>query len=329
MNLRFAIRRLIPTCLLILSSMVALGVSAAGANQAVPSYQNPVFSRDFPDPMVVRLNVHNYYAYGTGTVWERGIFPILHSSDLVHWTYVGDIFGPGKAPVWSGRDHWAPDVVKSGRTYFAYYTGNIGSLHCIGVATGSRPTGPFKQRAVVGCGDRSGDGYIDPDLLIDRGGKAYLYVSVDSPHHSISVIPMKKNLLHAARPRKELFTLSQAWEHGSNFSTVEGPFTIRRGDRYFLFYSGNDWNGNYAMGVASASSPTGPFTKCTCNPILTGDAKVHGPGGGSVVTGPDGQLWMVYHAWPGAEGYAQGGIRNMRIDPIQWTDGNPKITVTP
>jgi beta-xylosidase len=98
---------------------------------------------------------------------------------------------------------------------------------------------------------------------------------------------------------------------------------------YYLFFSGNDWNGSYAMGYATASSPMGPFTPYSGNPILQGDGKVHGPGGGSVVTGPDGRLWMVYHVWPGAEGYDNGGIRNLRIDPIEWNGSEAKVHVTP
>ena len=34
--------------------------------------------------------------------------------------------------------------------------------------------------------------------------------------------------------------------------------------------------------------------------------------------GPDGNLWMVYHAWSGREGYGNGGARTMRIDPLVW-----------
>jgi beta-xylosidase len=307
--------------------------SAVGSHAASPSatlhYQNPVFKKDFPDPMVLRLGQHNYYAYGTVTSWDLGYFPILHSTDLVHWKQVGDLFKVGHIPAWSTTDWWAPDVIKRGKTYYAFYTGNKNGTHCVAVATSSKPQGGFIHRAVIGCGDSTGHGYIDPDPFIDRDGKAYLYVSVDDPHHSISVIPLSKNLLHASGPRKELFTLSQAWEHGQNFSTVEGPFLIRRGAQYYLFYSGNDWNGNYSMGFAGSKSPLGPFNKCTCNPILTGDSRVHGPGGGSVVQGPDNNLWMVYHAWPGQEGYDRGGIRNMRIDPIVWKGDIPSVTVTP
>lgn len=304
----------------------ATGYAHESVASAVPSYKNPVFKKDFPDPMVLRVNGHSYYAYGTTTGWELGYFPILHSRDLVHWKYVGDMFK--MPPRWSDNDFWAPDVVRGPHgKYYGFYTGHWGA-HCIAVAVASKPTGPFVQKRVIGCGGVTGNGYIDPDVFLDKG-KAYLYVSVDSPQHNITVIPLTKDLLHQNGEPTALFGISQAWEHGENYSTVEGPFIVKRESTYYLFYSGNDWNGNYSMGVATSSSPLGPFTKCTCNPILHGDAKVHGPGGGSVVKGPDGYLWMVYHAWPGVEGYGPGGIRNMRIDPIQWNGAQPLVPVTP
>lgn len=342
MKSRRAVSRCIPVCVAVAAAcivaLLAGGVTSGQASREplartgapttlATSVKNPVFSQDFPDPMVYRAGRHSYYAYGTTTQWERGYYPILHSSDLIHWKYVSDMFR--RPPKFAQNDLWAPDVIKHGKTYYGYLTVLSTNGHCIGVSTASKPTGPFKAKRLIGCGDASGYGYIDPDLFIDKDGKAYLYVSVDNPQHNISVIPMKSDLTHAAGPRQELFGLSQAWEHGTNFSTTEGPFMLRAHNRYFLFYSGNDWNGNYAMGYATATSPTGPFTKCSCNPILKGDAKVHGPGGGSVVKGPDGRLWMVYHAWPGAEGYGSGGVRNMRIDPLTWNGTEWSVKVTP
>ena len=222
-------------------------------------------------------------------------------------------------PAWATGDFWAPDVVARKSTYYVYYVGLQGS-HCVAVATGSKPIGPFTTRGVIGCGDATGTGYIDPALFIDSNGKAYLYISVDNPVHTISVIPLKADLIHPAGPRKMLFGLSQSWEHGQNHSTVEGPFLIKHGSLYYLFYSGNDWNGAYAMGYATSRSPLGPFTKCRCNPILHGTKSILGPGGGSIVTGPDGRDWLAFHAWDngGAEGYDAGASRTMFLEPISW-----------
>jgi beta-xylosidase len=223
-------------------------------------------------------------------------------------------------PAWSTGDWWAPDVIAYRGTFYLYYVGKSLALnvHCVAVATATTPTGPFKDRGVIGCKDKRGQGYIDPDPFVDTDGRAYLYVSVDDPNHNISVIPLAADLLHAAGPRRELFGISQPWEQGPLFSTVEGPFMVKHGRTYDLFYSGNDWQHDYKMGYALATSPLGPFRKCTCNPILRGTPRVSGPGGGSAIWGPHGGWWLVYHAWSGAGGYDAGAVRNLRIDPIQW-----------
>jgi beta-xylosidase len=293
------------------------------------TYQNPVFARDFPDPFVLKVG-NVYYAYGTTTAWEplNHEFPILRSTDLVHWRYVADVFT--SAPSWGFGDWWAPDMVVRGGTYFLYYVGNSVEYneHCIGVATAHTPTGPFTDHGSLACGDASGQGYIDPDPFIDSNGKAYLYISVDNPYHSISVLPLAPDLLHVAGPRKQLFTLSQHWEYGAAFSTVEGPFMVKRNGRYYLFYSGNDWQHDYAMGYATATLPLGPFTKYAHDPVLHGTAKVTGPGGGSLFQGPGGGWWLAYHAWTGGPGYSSGGVRNLRIDRVSWR-GNSVVVDGP
>jgi beta-xylosidase len=312
---------------LALAGITAL-VAAGGATgeAASMSYHNPVFSRNFPDPMVLRINAHNYYAYGTTVLWQKGLFPILHSTDLVHWKPAGSIFQKG--PSWSEGEYWAPDVVKHGKTYYAYYTGSYNGLHCIGVTLAPSPTGPFKGGRRISCSEKNGTGFIDPDLFIDQDGKAYLYVSVDNPEHHITVIPMKPDLQHPAGAPKDILTVNQAWEHGKNRATVEGPFVILRNGTYYLFFSGNDWEDTYATGYATATSPMGPFTPSSGNPVVQGDAKVHGPGGGSVVQGPDGNLWLVYHGRSQAVD-PTGLSRNLRIDPITWNGSVPSVHVTP
>lgn len=297
------------------------------------TYQNPVFARDFPDPFVLRVGAV-YYAYGTTTAWQalNHLFPILRSTDLVHWRYVADVFTT--PPDWGFGDWWAPDVAVRAGTYYLYYVGHsvANGLHCIGVATARSPLGPFTDHGSLACADHTGQGYIDPDPFIDDNGKAYLYLSVDNPYHSISVIPLAADMLHTAGPRKQLFTLSQPWEHGPYFSTVEGPFMVKRAGIYYLFYSGNDWQHDYAMGYATATSPLGPFSKYRGNPILHGTSTVTGPGGGSLFQGPNGGWWLAYHAWTGGPGYNNGGVRNLRLDPVTWRRGVAVIhgpTTTP
>lgn len=97
---------------------------------------------------------------------------------------------------------------------------------------------------------------------------------------------------------------------------------VHRGRRYFLFYSGGAYTGRYGMGYASASSATGPFVKAPENPLLTDSEDVLSAGGGSLVTGPSGGTWVVYHG----RSRTYGGPRLLRIDRVRWAaDGKPSI----
>ncbi|HEY6596333.1 MAG TPA: family 43 glycosylhydrolase, partial [Asanoa sp.] len=86
-------------------------VAAAAAGEPF-TYENPVYGSSFPDPGAFANGSTDYYAYATG-----GRFPIIKSSDLVHWEVVGHAFSA--RPSWvvqSGDWHpWAPSVLSSPR----------------------------------------------------------------------------------------------------------------------------------------------------------------------------------------------------------------------
>lgn len=49
-------------------------------------------------------------------------------------------------------------------------------------------------------------------------------------------------------------------------------FVVEKGDTYYLIYSANHYESkDYAVGYATASSPKGPWTKYSGNPILRRD----------------------------------------------------------
>ena len=73
----------------------------------------------------------------------------------------------------------------------------------------------------------------------------------------------------------------------------------------------------YAIGYATAPSPTGPFTKKTAAaPWVGSSAGSSGPGGLDTFVGPAGELWAAWHAWPGEVGYAVGGTRTTRVGTL-------------
>jgi hypothetical protein len=166
-------------------------------------YENPVWSlAEAADPSVLDVDgAHDdYWAFVTG---DR--FPILHSTDLLHWTMAG--LALAQRPEWAvatGDWHpWAPHVVQSDRPcpgaagggcFVMYYVALSAATgaNCVAVATAPAPGGPYTDRGPlsngtldaegrpVGCGDNAGYGQIDPSVFIDpASGARYLYVSED------------------------------------------------------------------------------------------------------------------------------------------------------
>jgi len=267
-----------------------------------------------------------WYAYSTGTGWQhRGhVFPVLRSTDMRHWRHVSDaLLG---VPGWAWRDVWGPSLVHARGRYFMYYSAlrRGDNVHCVAVATSRSPVGPFHTRNVIGCHDRQGEGYIDAAPLLVRG-RAYLYFSVDGPH-AISVLPLKRDLVHAEGPRRALLGPTRRWQLGLDDPTVEAPSVIRHGRLYYLFYSAGSWLTDYRMGYAVARAPTGPFRDYSRNPFLS--RPFVAPGGGAVVDGPGHTKWLAFHAWTGGPGYGgRHGERTLRIAPLRFGHGRAAVDV--
>ena len=99
---------------------------------------------------------------------------------------------------------------------------------------------------------------------------------------------------------------------------------------YVLFYSADDYAGDdYAMGYATATAVTGPYTDRSDSPWVSSEGNASGPGGQAVLD-VDGRQWLVYHAWEaGEEGYDAGGRRAMWLDELAWEPGRPPGEAVP
>jgi beta-xylosidase len=285
------------------------------------------FACDFPDPMVLRAR-GRYYAYGTATGWERGgaTFPILVSSDLRRWRPIGDALI--NEPSWARGDLWAPHVLAARGRYFLYYSARrrADDVHCLAVATAMRPQGPFVDRGPLACHDRLSRGYIDPAALVHHG-RTYLFFSVDRPRHTLSVLELRRDLLRARGPRRTVLGVRLPWQRSRVSETVEGPTPMRRGGRFYLFYSAGCWCLDYRMGYAVADDPMGPYRDGRGNPLLTGNPSLLAPGGGTVFQSARGRSWLAFHAWSGPPAYTRGGTRPLRVAPLAWQGGQPRVLI--
>ena len=83
---------------------------------------------------------------------------------------------------------------------------------------------------------------------------------------------------------------------------VEGPSVLKKDDIYYLIYSANGYESHdYAIGVATATSPLGPWTKSADNPILRRYEGMVGVGHGAPFTDLQGKSHYVFHAHKSAE----------------------------
>jgi beta-xylosidase len=300
--------------------LLVLGSLSASAQKRV-TYTNPALAGDYPDPSIIRVG-NGYWATATSSEWAPE-FPIMYSRDLVNWEVVGAVFQ--KRPSWSIGNYWAPEIASYRGRYFVYYVGRKkdGPL-CVAVATANKPAGPYKDHGPLVCQDA---GSIDAMPVSDEKGVRYLVWKEDGNSRN-QPTPIWAQQLSAEGTKlvgepRELIRNDAAWEA----QLVEGPFILRRGDWFYMFYSGNACCGrecNYALGVARSHKLLGPWEKHTGNPILKGNEKWRCPGHGSIVADERGRTFLFYHAYH-AKDFVYVG-REALLDEVKWNaEGWPSI----
>jgi len=164
------------------------------------------------------------------------------------------------------------------------------------VAVSDKPTGPFKDplgKPLVAKGDYPGQ-MIDPMVLVDDDGSAYLYWGQGNCY----VVKLNDDMV-SFDPKN----VKQFKPEGYN----EGPFAFKRNNKYYLMWSEYDTRDpRYSVAYAISDSPLGPFVKAQQNPILKGKGVVKGAGHHSVVHVPETDKWFIaYHRFkiPGGNGY--------------------------
>ena len=290
-----------------------------------PAYTNPVYAGDFPDPFVLRVE-NIYYAYATNSGDVN--IQLMRSTDLVNWEYLGDALE--KLPDWSDGEVWAPSVLRRGDKYVLYYTLNYREtgLQCVSVAVSDKPEGPFKDSSSAPflCQTDLG-GSIDASPFVDSDGKAYLLWKNNGNDYSVRVSIwvqlLQEDGLSLTGEVVELIYKDQIWEN----PLIEGPSMVKAGDKYYLFYSANQYESPaYAIGYAVCDTVSGPCVKPQNKPFFSSAGEAAGPGGQEFFTDPQGNLWMAYHAWTNPKVGYPDGARSLRIDRVAFVNNIPVLS---
>lgn len=264
----------------------------------------PVLDHDFPDPTVLRADDGTYYAYGTQGHSEDGgdllNIQIAHSEDLSSWRHLGDAL-PSK-PAWASttQKFWAPHVAKIGARYVMYFSGEPDGQRtglCLGIATSSKPEGPFEpERRPLLCGPSFEN--IDPMLFVDPVSKKTL-LYWGSGFGPIKVREMTPDGLAFAPGSKDVSVLfpKKTVAPDDYLRLIEAAWVEYRAPHYYLFISGDNCcnpNPHYAVVLARSTSAFGPFT--VTGTILESFDRYLAPGHNSVVEDEFGESWMFFHA---------------------------------
>ncbi|WP_310469169.1 glycoside hydrolase family 43 protein [Sphingomonas sp.] len=306
----------------------------------------PVLDADFPDPAVIKAPDGFYYAYATqsevGGKWVN--LQVARSPDLLRWEHLGDAL-PAK-PSWASKtqDFWAPHVERHGDTYYLYYSAKPDAALtdkkrglCLAVATAGSPLGPFVD---IGKPLQCGDGFvnIDPMAYDDPAtGKRLLYWgSGFQPIKVQELAPDRISFAPSSAPA-DLIPVVKSEDVNEYRRLIEGAWVVRRGDYYYMFYSGDNCCGpkaHYAVLVARSRSATGPFEEPKDRPavILERYGKWLAPGHNAVATDANGRDWIVYHAVditrPRTKPSDDINTRRvMLVAPLVWEDGWPRVVL--
>ena len=255
------------------------------------------------DPQIL-LHDGRYYCYATSS--KQG-FLVWESEDLVHWSEPKMCFPVIES--WGESHFWAPEVIEHNGQFIMHYTAQSRALNSlrIGVAIADHPQGPFRDvhgRPMFDFGYAA----IDASALICPEGN-FLYYSrdcsenmIDGVHTSqIYCIRLNDSLTEVVGEPVLVTSPTEVFEQKSLSLDPphlwnEGPCMIRLDGRYVMNYSTNWFASNdYAICIATADHPMGPWIKSKNNPVLSCRADLFGAGHNAFFTRKDGQLMTAFH----------------------------------
>ncbi len=222
------------------------------------SAQNPICQTHFtPDPAPLVVGDTLYLYTGCDDIsadpdnFVMREYLCFTTTDMVNWTH--------HAPIFNNEGFGTKDCAYAAQMAFRngkwyYYTSTFG----IPVLVSDSPYGPFTnplggKKFLINSEDTnySGHGWedIDPTVLIDDDGQAYMYWG----NNALYAVKLNEDMISYDGDIK-VFEIKDKESFGPDYE--EAPWLAKRGDKYYLAYASHvpedtDW--------AWADSPLGPW----------------------------------------------------------------------
>jgi xylan 1,4-beta-xylosidase len=268
------------------------------------TFVNPIVPGDRPDPTVLKDGADYYMTFSSFQSTPGAV--IWHSTDLVNWAPIGAALHKPIGTV------WAMDLVKHGGRYYLYIPALQDQGSTIFVVHADDIRGPWSEPV-----DLKLPGCIDPGHAVGEDGKRYLFVN------GVRRIRLADDGLSTLGELEQVYT---PWRYPQDWVVEmfapEGPKIFRRGDWFYLVAAVGGTSGpptSHMVTVARSKSIHGPWQDCPHNPMVrtwSADEPWWSRGHATVVEGPAGDWWMVYHGYE--NGFRTLG-RQALLEPVEWT----------
>ena len=287
---------------------------------AVAQAQNPIIQTSYtadPAPMVWGDRLYLYTSHDEdGSTWfTMNDWKLYSTEDMVNWTEHPMPLSY-KTFDWAGGDAWAAQCVERDGKFYMYVpvTDRKGDT-AIGVAVADSPYGPFYDpigKPLV----QAEWGNIDPTVMVDDDGQAYLYwgnpncfyvkLNEDMISYSGDIVrvPMTEEAFGKREGDPQRATLYE-----------EGPWLYKRGELYYLFFAAGPIPEH--LGYATSDSPEGSWKNGGTLMPTAGRSFTNHPG----VADFKGNTYLFYHngALPGGDGFN----RSVCVVPLKFNaDGS-------
>ena len=245
-------------------SAVLMALAALTANAQNPFVQT-WFTSD-PAPMVHNGRMYVYTGHdedGADFFWMQE-WRVYSTEDMVNWTDHGSPLAL-ESFSWADDRAWASQTVERNGKFYWYICAHskISNGMAIGVAVSDSPTGPFKDAIGKPLFENGSWDHIDPTVLIDDDGQAWLMWGNPQCYY----LKLNEDMVSYSGELGRLEMTEEAFggpmmskrEKGKEYkdSYVEGPWLTKRNGTYQLLYAAGGVPEH--ISYSTAPSPTGPW----------------------------------------------------------------------
>lgn len=277
---------------------------------------NPIIRGFYPDPSVCKAN-GKYYMVCSSMQYFPGV-PLFESEDLLHWTQIGHcLTRPSQInlhQINSSGGVFAPTIRYQDGTFYMVTTND--TFHKNFYVSTSDIYGEWSEPVFV---DQGG---IDPSLYFENG-KTYFMSNGSDEAGDGCIFQCEIDIWTGQR----LTDSCPIWK-GSGGRYLESPHLYHFGDWYYIMAAEGGTEYGHMITYARGSSPYGPFTPYSKNPVLTNrnlgghQSLIQGIGHGDLIQDEDGNTFLV------CLGFRQSGTwvpyhhlgREVFLVPVYWND---------